>query len=351
MTPLATQTLALGPDWLDPTVIIEWLGPWALVGLAAIIFAECGLLLGFFLPGDSLLFTAGLFVAQDTIGVPLWLACVVLVVSAFAGNAVGYAIGYKAGPAIFDKPKSKLFNPKYVTKTQEFFDKYGNRAIVLGRFVPVVRTFITVSAGVARMDPKRYLTYSLIGGVAWAAGVTVLGYFLGQFSFVRENIDFILILVVLVSILPIIVEVLRARSKNKKAADAGPAAAAPAGAPAPAASDLTQPIRLPRDTGAPQGSGWDGPVAGPDGRPTSGSADTTATTWITPVNGDLPDGGAARPSPEAAPAFPDEPTRSLPAHAPGPVETRSSGRPVMGYPSPAPSPARPAADRDDDSRR
>lgn len=218
----ATQTLALGPDWLDPAVIIESLGPWALVGVAAIVFAECGLLLGFFLPGDSLLFTAGLFVAQGAIGVPLWLVCLVLVVSAFAGNAVGYGIGYRAGPAIFDKPKSKLFNPKHVEKTHEFFEKYGNRAIVLGRFVPIVRTFITVSAGVARMDPRRYLTYSLIGGVAWAAGVTVLGYFLGQFAFVREHIDLILIAIVLISVLPIVFEVLRARAASRRGGPAGP---------------------------------------------------------------------------------------------------------------------------------
>ncbi|OLM21346.1 MULTISPECIES: VTT domain-containing protein [unclassified Pseudonocardia] len=233
----ATQTLALGPSWLDPAVIIESLGPWALVGVAAIIFAECGLLLGFFLPGDSLLFTAGLFVAQGAIGVPLWLVCLVLVVSAFAGNAVGYGIGYRAGPAIFDKPRSKLFNPKHVDKTHEFFERYGNRAIVLARFVPIVRTFITVSAGVARMDPRRYLTYSLIGGVAWAAGVTVLGYFLGQFAFVREHIDLILIAIVLVSVLPIVFEVIRARSK--RGADAGGAAAVGATAAGAAAATVT----------------------------------------------------------------------------------------------------------------
>jgi membrane-associated protein len=98
-----------------------------------------------------------------------------------------------------------------VLKTQEFFDKYGNRAIVLGRFVPVVRTFITVMAGVGRMEPKRYLTYSLIGGVAWAAGVTLLGFWLGQFAFVRANIELILILIVAVSVLPIAVELVRAR--------------------------------------------------------------------------------------------------------------------------------------------
>jgi membrane-associated protein len=203
--------LALGPEWLQPNTIISWLGPWALVGLAAIVFAECGLLLGFFLPGDSLLFTAGLFVANGAIGTPLWLVCLVLVAAAVLGNACGYWIGRAAGPAIFDKPRSRLFNPAHVLKTQEFFDKYGNRAIVLGRFVPVVRTFITVMAGVGRMEPKRYLTYSLIGGVAWAAGVTLLGFWLGQFAFVRANIELILILIVAVSVLPIAVELVRAR--------------------------------------------------------------------------------------------------------------------------------------------
>ena len=203
--------LALGPEWLQPDTIISWLGPWALVGLVAIVFAECGLLLGFFLPGDSLLFTAGLFVANGAIGAPLWLVCLVLVAAAVLGNACGYWIGRAAGPAIFDKPRSRLFNPAHVLKTQEFFDKYGNRAIVLGRFVPVVRTFITVMAGVGRMEPKRYLTYSLIGGVAWAAGVTLLGFWLGQFAFVRANIELILILIVAISVLPIAVELVRAR--------------------------------------------------------------------------------------------------------------------------------------------
>ncbi|WP_344025186.1 DedA family protein [Pseudonocardia kongjuensis] len=226
----ATQTLALGPSWLDPAVIIESLGPWALAGLAAIVFAECGLLLGFFLPGDSLLFTAGLFVAQGAIGVPLWLVCVVLVAAAVAGNAVGYGIGLRAGPAVFDRPRSRLFNPKHVTRTHEFFERFGNRAIVLGRFVPIVRTFITVSAGVARMDARRYLTYSLVGGVAWAAGVTVLGYFLGQFTVVRERIDLILVAIVLISVVPIVFEVLRARASARRGAGvAGAATVAAAG--------------------------------------------------------------------------------------------------------------------------
>ena len=213
--------LALGPEWLQPDSIISWLGPWALIGLVLIVFAECGLLIGFFLPGDSLLFTAGLFAVSDAgIGAPLWLVCLVLVAAAFAGNVVGYYIGRAAGPAIFDKPRSRLFKPAHVRKTQEFFDKYGNRAIVLGRFVPIVRTFITVMAGVGQMEPRRYLTYSLIGGVLWAAGVTMLGAWLGQFEFVKDNIEMMLLLIVFVSVLPIIIEVLRARRGGSRGAHA-----------------------------------------------------------------------------------------------------------------------------------
>ncbi len=213
--------LALGPEWLKPDTILTWLGPWALVGLALIIFAECGLLLGFFLPGDSLLFTAGLFVAEGAIGTPLWAVCLLLVGAAVLGNATGYWIGRSAGPAVFDKPQSRLFKPHHVAKTQEFFDRYGNRAIVLGRFVPIVRTFITVMAGVGRMEPRRYLTYSLIGGVAWAAGVTLLGYWLGQFAVVKANIELMLVAIVLISLLPVIIEVLRAR--RGRSHPAGPA--------------------------------------------------------------------------------------------------------------------------------
>jgi membrane-associated protein len=222
-----TSYVALGPEWLQPDTIIAWLGPWALVGVAAIIFAECGLLLGFFLPGDSLLFTAGLFAVNGQLPAPLWLVVLILIVSAFAGNVCGYYIGRAGGPAIFDKPKSRLFKPEHVVKTQAFFDKYGNRAIVLGRFVPVVRTFITVMAGVGQMPARKYLTYSLIGGVLWAAGVTLLGAVLGQFAFVKTNIELILILVVLISVLPIAFELLRARREKKRAAPAGPDEAAP----------------------------------------------------------------------------------------------------------------------------
>jgi membrane-associated protein len=208
-------TIALGPDWLDPVNLLSGFGPYMLIGLCLIVFAECGLLVGFFLPGDSLLFTAGLFVAAGTIDTPLWIVCVLLTICAFVGNIVGYYIGAKAGPALFNKPESKIFKKEYVDKTQEFFDKYGARAIVLARFVPIVRTFITAMAGVGKMDPKKYFTYSAIGGVVWAAGLTVLGYFLGQVSLIKENLEVTLLAIVFLSIVPIIIEVIKARREKK----------------------------------------------------------------------------------------------------------------------------------------
>jgi membrane-associated protein len=197
--------------------MLDMLGDWALWGAAAIVFAECGLLLGFFLPGDSLLFTVGLFVGAGTISEPLWLACLVLTVAAFLGNVVGYEIGRAAGPAVFNRPDSRLFRQEYVDKTVAFFDKYGAKAIVLARFVPIVRTFITVTAGVGRMHRRRYLFYSGVGAVLWATGVTILGYVLGSVPFVRDNIEAILIAIVLVSVVPIGVEVVRERRKSAKA--------------------------------------------------------------------------------------------------------------------------------------
>jgi membrane-associated protein len=217
--PTTSVVLAVGPQWLDPSYLISAMGPFVLAGLCLILFAECGLLIGFFLPGDSLLFTAGLFVATGAIREPLWLVCTLLVVSAFAGNVCGYWIGRAAGPAIFDRPDSRLLKPEHVERTKAFFDKYGNRAIVLGRFVPIVRTFITVMAGVGKMEPKRYLTYSLIGGVAWAAGVTLLGYSLGGFAFVRNNIELMLVGVVVLSLSPLAVEFLKARRERRAEID------------------------------------------------------------------------------------------------------------------------------------
>jgi len=205
------MSLALGPSWLDPEQLLRMLGPYVLVGLCLIIFAECGLLIGFFLPGDSLLFTAGLFVANGLIASPIWLVCLLLTVCAVVGNVVGYYLGYQAGPSLFNRPDSRLFKREYVDKAHAFFEKYGARAILLGRFVPIVRTFITAIAGVGRMDPRKYFTYSIIGGIAWATGVTLLGFWLGQITFVRNHVELILIGIVALSVLPIAIEAIRAR--------------------------------------------------------------------------------------------------------------------------------------------
>ncbi len=207
---------ALGPSWLDPQTLLDQLGTWALWGATGVVFAECGLLMGFFLPGDSLLFTVGLLIGQGAIRQPLWLACLVLTVAAFAGNVIGYEIGRAAGPAIFRRPDSRLFRQEYVDKTVAFFDRYGPRAIVLARFVPIVRTFITVMAGVGRMDRRRYLTYSAIGAVLWASGVTVLGRLLGSIPFVRNNIEAMLLAIVAVSVLPVAFELVRERARQRR---------------------------------------------------------------------------------------------------------------------------------------
>jgi len=207
--------LLLGMDWLDPMVLMDKFGDYALWGAAAVIFAECGLLIGFFLPGDSLLFTVGLLVSQSKLSFPLWVCCVVLFVAAIAGNACGYAIGRKAGPRVFQRQHSRLFQQKYVDKTHDFFEKYGNRAIVLARFVPIVRTFITVMAGVGGMSFRRFMIYSAVGGALWATGVTVLGYYLGQVDLIRNNIELMLLAIVLISVVPVGFEVLRARASER----------------------------------------------------------------------------------------------------------------------------------------
>jgi membrane-associated protein len=197
------QTLtvtALGPSWLDPNTIVTDFG---LIGIAIILFAECGLLVGFFLPGDTLLFAAGVLVKKGTFDQPLWFVVTVEAVAAIAGNLVGYGIGRRGGPAVFNKPDSRLFKPEYVERTRAFFDRYGPAAIVLGRFVPIVRTFITVMAGAGRMDFRTYAIYSVLGGLLWTVSVTLLGYFLGNVAFIADNIELLLVGGVLVSVVPV----------------------------------------------------------------------------------------------------------------------------------------------------
>ena len=211
---LSAAVTALGPEWLDPQTLLTELGDVAFWVVLGIIFAECGLLIGFFLPGDSLLFITGLFIASGFISINIWLACLLLLTAAIVGNAVGYAIGYKVGPALFRREDSRLFKRQYVERTHAFFDKYGGRAIILARFVPIVRTFITAIAGVGRMDFRRFMIFSAIGGVIWAVGVTLAGYFLGTIPFVKDNIEAILLLVVLVSVIPIVIEFIKHRRQT-----------------------------------------------------------------------------------------------------------------------------------------
>jgi membrane-associated protein len=203
--------LALGPRWLDPDVLIEAFGT---LGVLAIVFVESGLLAGFFLPGDSLLFTAGLLSSTGTLP-PLWVLLVTIPLAAIAGDQVGYAIGRKAGPAVFRRPEGRFFRQEHVERSREFFERYGPRTIVLARFVPVVRTFAPVMAGVGAMRYRTFLFYNVIGGVAWGCGVTTLGYFLGQLDFVRLNIEYIIVAIVLVSFIPVGLEIGRARRTRR----------------------------------------------------------------------------------------------------------------------------------------
>ncbi|MEV6692480.1 VTT domain-containing protein [Micromonospora sp. NPDC051196] len=206
--PSPVTHLALGPDWLDPEWLISTFG---LIGILVIVFAESGLLIGFFLPGDSLLFTTGLLVADGQyLKYPLWLVCLLITIAAIAGDQVGYLFGRKVGPALFRRPNSRLFKQENLLKAHDFFEKYGARSIVLARFVPIVRTFTPIVAGVSRMNYRTFVIYNVVGGILWGTGVTVLGYFLGQIPFVKANIEFILIGIVGISVLPIAVELLRA---------------------------------------------------------------------------------------------------------------------------------------------
>ncbi|CAM5495991.1 membrane protein [Streptomyces pilosus] len=230
-------TLALGPEWLSPDYLIE---TFSLPGILLIVFAESGLFA--FLPGDSLLFTAGLFVAEGSyITQPLWLVCTLIVLAAVIGDQVGYMIGKFFGPRLFSRPNSKLFKQENLEKAHDFMEKYGPKAIVLARFVPIVRTFAPIVAGAGRMKYRTFVTYNVIGGVAWGCGVTLAGYWLGQIGFIKNNVESILILIVFLSVVPIIVEYLRERGKKKRAAAEAPA---PVAAPQyPVMDDATTQLR------------------------------------------------------------------------------------------------------------
>jgi membrane-associated protein len=202
----------------NPIAPDHLLSSFGLIGLAVILFAECGLLFGFFLPGDTILLAAGISLAVGTIHTPLAAFLIVVPIAAILGNVVGYWIGYRAGPVVFDRPNSKMFKPEYVTKSQAFFDRFGWATIFLARFVPIVRTVATVMAGVARMRFSTYLIASVLGGIVWADGVLLTGYWLGHVEFVQAHkgwIDYLVIAVVLLSLIPAAVHYLRTRRRSE----------------------------------------------------------------------------------------------------------------------------------------
>ncbi|MFG3094838.1 DedA family protein [Streptomyces sp. NPDC048202] len=234
------MTLALGPSWLDPNYLLDTYSIW---GLLLIVFAESGLLIGFFLPGDSLLFTAGLLITSGQLDFPLWGAIALICVAAILGDQAGYMFGKKVGPSLFNRPDSRLFKQENVVKAHEFFEKYGPKSLVLARFVPIVRTFTPIVAGVSGMRYRSFLTFNVIGGVLWGAGVTLLGSWLGNIGVVKDNIEAMLILIVLISVVPIAIEFLRARGKNKRAQGEGPEQSGYEHPGAPAMDDSTTQLR------------------------------------------------------------------------------------------------------------
>jgi membrane-associated protein len=218
--PVQPQMASFLPDWLNPQVFLAnpAFAPWVVLLVCGIIFAETGLLIGFFLPGDSMLFTAGLLVATGTIQVNIWVLTALIIVAAIIGNQVGYLIGSKAGPALFNKPNSKLFKRENVESAHAFFEKHGGKALILARFVPIIRTFVPVIVGVAQMSKRKFFTYNVIGAVLWGGGVTLLGYLLGdKVPWVKDNLDIIFIAIVLVSVIPIGIEVVRGMIARRQA--------------------------------------------------------------------------------------------------------------------------------------
>lgn len=221
--------LLLGMNWMNPQTLLEWFGPWLLWVSLIIVFIECGLLFPF-LPGDTLLFAMGLFIATGDVdivpgppAVDLVLTLVLFAVAAFTGNVVGYEIGRRIGPPLYNRD-GRLLKRKYFDQTTKFFDRHGSKALVLGRFVPFVRTFITVVAGVTRMQRRRFFVWSAVGAVAWVLAITLLGYFLGAtVPWLRDNIDYVTLLILAFTVIPLGIEWLRHRHDSTEASSTEPA--------------------------------------------------------------------------------------------------------------------------------
>ena len=202
---------SLGPEWMDPQWLLDRFGGQFFWVSVAIVFIECGLLFPI-LPGDSLLFAVGLFIAEGSIQLNIVVACIILTLAAFIGNVTGYEIGRAIGAPLYER-EGRFLKKKYFDDTHAFFEKHGAKALVLGRFVPVVRTFITVVAGVSRMDRRHFFVWSGVGAALWATGVTLLGYFLGQaFPVLKDHLELAILAIVAVSVIPMVIEFVRHKS-------------------------------------------------------------------------------------------------------------------------------------------
>lgn len=224
---VVVDPMLLGMDWMDPNWLLDRFGDELFWLSLVIIFVECGLFFPF-LPGDSLLFAMGLFIAGERIDVfpggpapELLVALALFTAAAFLGNVAGYEIGRALGPPLYNR-EGRILKRKYFDQTEAFFDKHGNKALVIGRFVPFVRTYITVVAGVTRMDRRRFFTWSLVGAVLWVLSITLLGYFLGTaFPALGENIDKAIIAIIAFSVIPVVWEWWRHRRTHAPGAEIG----------------------------------------------------------------------------------------------------------------------------------
>jgi len=210
---LMDQLIEFFKTIMTPEKVINWGG---LTALIAIVFAETGLLVGFFLPGDSLLLTAGLLVSQDIFKVNIFTLNISLILAAVIGDTVGYWFGRKTGHKIFAKEDSRFFKKKYLLKAQEFYERHGGKAIIYARFVPFARTFAPILAGVGNMNYTKFITYNVVGGVVWVVSMTLLGYFFGQIPVVKNNFEKVVIAVILLSVLPIVIGYFKERKRMRE---------------------------------------------------------------------------------------------------------------------------------------
>ncbi|WP_150308342.1 DedA family protein [Planctomonas psychrotolerans] len=208
--------------FLDPENLIAGFGAFALLGICFIVFAETGLLVGFLLPGDTLLIITGILTFSQVIEIPIWWVCLAIAFAAFVGGEVGYLIGHKGGPRIFERKESGIFSRKNVERTNAFFERFGGLAVIVARFVPIVRTFAPVAAGVGHMNYRKYSFYNAVGALIWGSGLTLLGYVLGYIppvrDFVQDYIDLILIVAVVATVVSTAIHYAQSNRKARREA-------------------------------------------------------------------------------------------------------------------------------------